>query len=127
MASSTACESSRMPWYSRSVSVIAGATVIVNIWGTSIAEYGEVAAFLDSESDGITALEINISCPNVKAGGAAFGTDPHLAAEVVRTVRDRMVELQHQDLPFLTKSMLVSDAIKMIENEPIPATRRLLE
>ena len=47
--------------------------------------------------------------------------------EVVRTVRDRMSELQHQDLPFLTKSMLVSDAIKLIENEPIPATRRLME
>ena len=74
-----------------------GATVIVNIWGTSIAEYGEVAARLDSESDGITALEINISCPNVKAGGAAFGTDPKLAAEVVRTVR------KSTKLPLITK------------------------
>ena len=79
--------------YLRSV----GATVIVNIWGTSIAEYGEVAARLDAESDGITALEINISCPNVKAGGAAFGTDPKLAAEVVRTVR------AHTKLPLITK------------------------
>ena len=79
--------------YLRSV----GATVIVNIWGTSIAEYGEVAARLDAESDGITALEINISCPNVKAGGAAFGTDPKLAAEVVRTVRSAT------KLPLVTK------------------------
>ena len=47
--------------------------------------------------------------------------------EVVRTVRARMVELVHQDLPFLTRSMLVSDAVKLIEKEPIPATRRLLE
>ncbi len=47
--------------------------------------------------------------------------------EIVKTVRDRMVELQHLDLPFVTKSMLVTDAIKLIENEPIPATRRLLE
>ena len=75
----------------------AGATVIVNIWGTSIAEYGEVAARLEAESDGITALEINISCPNVKAGGAAFGTDPRLAAEVVRTVR------RATKLPLVTK------------------------
>ena len=74
-----------------------GATVIVNIWGASIAEYGEVAARLDSESAGITALEINISCPNVKAGGAAFGTDPKLAAEVVRTVR------ANTKLPLVTK------------------------
>lgn len=47
--------------------------------------------------------------------------------EIVRTVRDRMVELQHLGLPFLSKSMLVSDAIKLIENEPIPATKRLLQ
>lgn len=47
--------------------------------------------------------------------------------EVVRTVRDRMVELQHQNLPFLTRSMLVSDAIKLVADEPIPATKQLLE
>ena len=74
-----------------------GATAIVNIWGTSIEEYGEVAARLDAEKDGIAALEINISCPNVKAGGAAFGTDLKLAAEVVRTVRGRTA------LPLITK------------------------
>ena len=75
----------------------AGATVIVNIWGTTIEEYGEVAARLDAEKDGITALEINISCPNVKAGGAAFGTDKVLAAEVVRRVRGAT------SLPLVTK------------------------
>ena len=74
-----------------------GATTIVNIWGTSIAEYGEVAAALEAESEGITALEINISCPNVKAGGVAFGTDPKLAAEVVKTVR------KNTRLPLITK------------------------
>ena len=74
-----------------------GATTIVNIWGTSIDEYGEVAARLDAEKEGIAALEINISCPNVKAGGAAFGTDLKLAAEVVRCVRKRT------DLPLVTK------------------------
>ncbi|MBO4307750.1 MAG: nucleoside kinase [Bacteroidales bacterium] len=47
--------------------------------------------------------------------------------EGARTIRDRMVEIQRQDLPFITKTMLVSDAIKLIENEPIPHTRRLLE
>ncbi|MCR4811668.1 MAG: nucleoside kinase [Bacteroidales bacterium] len=46
--------------------------------------------------------------------------------DVVRNVRDRMMELQRRDLPFITKSILVSDAIKLIEKEPIPATRRLL-
>jgi len=74
-----------------------GATVIVNIWGTSIQEYGEVAARLESEKEGIAALEINISCPNVKAGGAAFGTDVALASEVIRTVRKATA------LPVITK------------------------
>lgn len=47
--------------------------------------------------------------------------------EMVRTLRDRMMELQQQNLPFLSKSMLVTDAIKLLKDEPIPATRRLLE
>lgn len=73
------------------------ATVIVNIWGTTIEEYGEVAARLDAEKEGITALEINISCPNVKAGGAAFGTNIELASQVIRKVR------QSTTLPLITK------------------------
>lgn len=73
------------------------ATVIVNIWGKTMEEYGEVAARLDAESDGIAALEINISCPNVKAGGVAFGTDMKLAAEVVALVR------KSTKLPLITK------------------------
>lgn len=73
------------------------ATVIVNIWGKTMEEYGEVAARLDTESDGIAALEINISCPNVKAGGVAFGTDMKLAAEVVALVR------KSTKLPLITK------------------------
>lgn len=63
-----------------------GATVIVNIWGTTVEEYAAVAAELD-QAQGVAALEVNISCPNVKAGGAAFGTDPKLAAEVISAVR----------------------------------------
>ena len=74
-----------------------GATVIVNIWGKTQTEYGEVAARLDAESEGIAALEINISCPNVKAGGVAFGTDLKLAAEVVSLVR------RSTKLPLITK------------------------
>lgn len=63
------------------------ATVIVNIWGKSIADYCEVAERLDAEREGITALEVNISCPNVKAGGVAFGTDTKLLDEVISAVR----------------------------------------
>lgn len=74
-----------------------GATVIVNIWGKSIAEYCEVAARLDAESAGIAALEINISCPNVKEGGIAFGTDLKLAHKVISEIRKVTA------LPLITK------------------------
>lgn len=47
--------------------------------------------------------------------------------DIVRNVSSRMVELQKQDLPFISKSMLVKDAIELIKDEPIPSTRRLLE
>ncbi len=62
--------------------------VIVNIWGKTIAEYGDVAAFFDGV-EGIAGLELNISCPNIKEGGIAFGTDPRMAARVIREARAR--------------------------------------
>lgn len=70
--------------------------VIVNIFGNTIEEYAELASRLDGVP-GITALEINISCPNVKKGGMVFGTDPRMAAEVVRAVRWNTL------LPLITK------------------------
>ena len=71
--------------------------VFVNIWGRSVADYVEVARRLDAECDGIAALEINISCPNIKQGGIAFGTDLGMAARVVREVR------KATQLPLITK------------------------
>lgn len=56
--------------------------VIANFFGNTVEDYAAMASCL-SEVEGIHALEMNISCPNVKAGGIAFGTDPLLAAEVV--------------------------------------------
>ena len=61
--------------------------VIVNIFGKTIDEYVRVAEKL-SESRRINALEINISCPNVKSGGMVFGTDPCATKEVVQAVRN---------------------------------------
>jgi dihydroorotate dehydrogenase (NAD+) catalytic subunit len=60
--------------------------VIVNIFGNTLEEYAELATRLDG-APGVCALEINISCPNVKRGGMIFGTDPQMAANVVRAVR----------------------------------------
>ncbi len=61
--------------------------VIVNIYGHSEAEYAQVAAGL-SGVEGIAALEVNVSCPNVQSGGMAFGTDPAMAARVTERVRE---------------------------------------
>ncbi len=62
--------------------------VIVNIWGKTQDEYAEVAARFDGV-EGVHALEINISCPNVKAGGSSFGTNLESTAKVVAAVRAR--------------------------------------
>ncbi len=60
--------------------------VIVNVFGETIEEYTKVAEIL-SDVEGIAGLEINISCPNVKAGGIEFGADPDLAYEVTHSVK----------------------------------------
>jgi dihydroorotate dehydrogenase (NAD+) catalytic subunit len=60
--------------------------VIVNVAGSTPDEYAEVARRLEGHP-GIDALEINISCPNVKEGGLAFGSDPRAALRVLSTVR----------------------------------------
>ena len=62
--------------------------VIVNFFGNTQNEYGEVAARLN-DVPGVAALEMNISCPNVKHGGIVFGTDPEAAFSVVSLVRKR--------------------------------------
>jgi dihydroorotate dehydrogenase (NAD+) catalytic subunit len=63
--------------------------VIVNFFGNTLEEYGEVAARLN-DIDGIAGVELNISCPNVKKGGIVFGTDPSAASEVVALVRSKL-------------------------------------
>ncbi len=62
--------------------------VIVNIWGHDEDEYEEVAARFDGV-DGIAGLELNISCPNVKEGGIAFGTDVKMASNLISRCRKR--------------------------------------
>ena len=63
-----------------------GAVVIVNVCGTSIDEYAEVARIL-SDVEGVAALELNISCPNIKEGGIQFGCDLASTGAVVSAVR----------------------------------------
>ncbi|MBF0183506.1 MAG: dihydroorotate dehydrogenase [Magnetococcales bacterium] len=69
--------------------------LIANIAGSTVADYAEVARLFDNSP--IDGIEINISCPNVKEGGAAFGADPQSAAAVVSAVR------QMTSKPIITK------------------------
>ena len=62
--------------------------VVANIYAGDYAEFSELAAYL-AEQEGIAALEVNISCPNVKAGGARFGQDPEMAARACGAVREQ--------------------------------------
>ena len=73
-----------------------GVPVIVNIFGNTVDEYAELAARL-GEAPGLSAIEINVSCPNVKKGGMVFGTDPAMTETVVRAVRAKT------SLPLITK------------------------
>jgi dihydroorotate dehydrogenase (NAD+) catalytic subunit len=60
--------------------------VLANVFGRTVEEYVEVIRILN-DAEGLAAYELNISCPNVKQGGAEYGTDPVLAAEVVRATK----------------------------------------
>ncbi|MBM3889159.1 MAG: dihydroorotate dehydrogenase [Verrucomicrobia bacterium] len=69
---------------------------IINIWGTTAEEYAEVARRFDALG-GVGALELNVSCPNIKEGGAQFGTEPRLLRHVVAACR------KVTELPLITK------------------------
>jgi dihydroorotate dehydrogenase (NAD+) catalytic subunit len=70
--------------------------LIVNILGDTIEDYQQLAARLNEEEK-VAALEVNISCPNVKQGGVAFGIDPVMASVVTKGVR------QHFSRPVIVK------------------------
>lgn len=65
-----------------------GTNIIINIAGSTIEEYVEVAKIVSQSKGEIAALEINISCPNVKKGGLAFGTDPEVIKELIGRVKE---------------------------------------
>lgn len=70
--------------------------LVVNILGDTVEDYQELAARLNEEEK-VAALEVNISCPNVKKGGVAFGTNPDMARAVTKGVR------QHFSRPVIVK------------------------
>lgn len=62
--------------------------VLVNIYGVDITAYAQLAERLN-DVDGVSGIEVNISCPNVKQGGVAFGADAQTAAQVIQAVRSK--------------------------------------
>jgi len=83
--------SEKLPWLRQLETA-----VIVNIYGHSLEDYAAVAAGLKGV-EGVAALEVNISCPNVAQGGMAFGTDPVTSARVTEAV------LKNSDKPVIVK------------------------
>ena len=69
-----------VPWYRTNAKV----PLVANIWGKSVEEYAAVA---ERMGDAVDAIEMNVSCPNVKAGGHTFGQHPAVLSEVVSAVR----------------------------------------
>lgn len=95
--------------------------VIVNIIGHTVDEYQRVAERLDG-LDGVHALEVNISCPNIKEGGMSFGQDPDQAYAVTHAVRQVtnlpiMVKLS----PNVTSPVLIAQAIEAAGADMISA------
>ncbi len=72
-----------------------GLTIIANISGNTPEEYGEMCAKLSAA--GVDMIEVNISCPNVKAGGLAYGTKPEMASEVTEIAK------RHATVPIMVK------------------------
>lgn len=88
--------------------------VIVNILGDSIEEYEEITTRLQGV-EGVAGIEVNISCPNVKKGGVAFGTDPKMAARVTSAVKGKskvpvMVKLSPNVSDIATIALAVEEA-----------------
>ena len=87
--------------------------VIVNISGSTVEEYGILAEMLDVP--GVAAIELNVSCPNVKEGGIVFGTDPKAAAAVVKEAKARtkkpvILKLSPNVTNIVTMAKAVEDA-----------------
>ena len=83
-----------------------GATIIVNVCGKSMEDYVEVVERLADEP--VDLLEINVSCPNVKEGGIAFGQDPKALYEITKAVKAKAAQ------PIIMKlSPNVTDIVEM--------------
>jgi len=102
------------------------APVITNIYGHTVKEYADLAKKIE-KVEGIAAIEINISCPNVEKGGMAFGTDPDTAAMVTgqvvsNTTKPVIVKLT----PNVTDITTIARAVESAGAQAISVTNAIL-
>ena len=100
--------------------------ILVNVSGSSIEEYCAVAEQVDA-LENIPGIELNISCPNVKKGGMGFGTDPAMAAQVVKEVR----KVYHKTLivkltPNVTSVVEIAKAVEQAGADSVSLINTLL-
>lgn len=100
--------------------------IIVNFWGKTIDEYVEVARILDDAD--VDMLEMNISCPNIKEGGIAFGTDPKMTYEVTYNVKKALKNkpLMVKLSPNVTNIKVYAKACEQAGADAISAINTLL-
>lgn len=102
------------------------APIITNIYGHTVEEYGKMAKRIE-QVEGIGAVEINISCPNVEEGGIAFGTDPDTAAAVTQhvvnnTTKPVIVKLT----PNVTDISTIAKAVESAGAQAVSVTNTIL-
>ena len=107
----------------------AKAVIIANVLGSTVEEYAALAKKLDAAPD-VAAIELNISCPNIKAGGLQFGVDPDAAALVTAAARKvfsrtLVVKLSPQasSIPSMARAVEAAgaDALSLINTIPAMA------
>ena len=100
--------------------------IITNIYGRTIEEYGELAKRIE-KVDRISAIEINISCPNVDKGGMVFGTDPDTAAMVTdRVVRNTKKPVIVKLTPNVTDITVIARAVESAGAQALSVTNTFL-
>jgi len=87
-----------------------GARVVVSIWGRSVDDYAKAAAELNGV-DGVTALEVNVSCPNIEDSSKMFAHDAGASAEVVRAVAVANLPIWVKLSPNVTDIVVIAEAV----------------
>jgi dihydroorotate dehydrogenase (NAD+) catalytic subunit len=103
-----------------------GARVVVSIWGRSVADFGEAAAMLAEVGDAITAVEVNLSCPNLEGRAGIFAHDPVLSAQVIEVAQACRRPLWAKLSPNTDRVVEVAAAVRAAGAEAVTLINTLL-